>query len=411
MFKYNSLEVPVEKRWVIDLYQKYRDFLIKYNKEQKPVLHHLRGASKVFLKMEDIFPADLSYEWIVLQYDEIGRNCSFKSLTGFLINNSLIKAPSNDEKYKKSIEKYISQTPINFQKCFRGFVNERLYLRERQIKNNASSPLNIRTIDSDACNILRMIRWMKANFSNVERYSDITEDMVNKYLLSLTESNRECVRKDIYVFFKYAYTKHFLFYIPMTDYKTRETKRVANPLDCYQQAELLNKIMIEGISYPAEALMTSFSLFHALTSTNQTKIKLNDIDVDRQIIMMQDIPSVYLMNYEMNLLKEYLQIRKDYPNCENNEYLYVRRRRGYYIENVPVGKEFITRQVKRFSGYTPTELRITCLQEMASANGAYFIREAYGISETHAGRYGSHEEYLIDEAINECLGEDNESIV
>ena len=48
---------------------------------------------------------------------------------------------------------------------------------------------------------------------------------------------------------------------------------------------------------------------------------------------------------------------------------------------------------------------------MASANGAYFIREAYGISETHAGRYGSHEEYLIDEAINECLGEDNESIV
>ena len=38
---------------------------------------------------------------------------------------------------------------------------------------------------------------------------------------------------------------------------------------------------------------------------------------------------------------------------------------------------------------------------MAVLNGPNFLREAYGISATHAGRYGSYEECLIEEALKD----------
>lgn len=38
---------------------------------------------------------------------------------------------------------------------------------------------------------------------------------------------------------------------------------------------------------------------------------------------------------------------------------------------------------------------------MAALNGPNFLREAYGISTTHAGRYGSYEEYLVEEALKD----------
>lgn len=40
---------------------------------------------------------------------------------------------------------------------------------------------------------------------------------------------------------------------------------------------------------------------------------------------------------------------------------------------------------------------------MAALNGPNFLREAYGVSATHAyaGRYGSYEEYLVEEALKD----------
>ena len=45
--------------------------------------------------------------------------------------------------------------------------------------------------------------------------------------------------------------------------------------------------------------------------------------------------------------------------------------------------------------------QILCLQEMAALNGPNFLREAYGISGTHAGRYGSYEDYLVEEELED----------
>ena len=116
---------------------------------------------------------------------------------------------------------------------------------------------------------------------------------------------------------------------------------------------------------------------------------------------MQNIPDVFLMSMEMVLLKEYLLLREGFPNHVTNSHLFIRRNRGDYLPDQVVTRTFITKSVQSFSGFGPQTLRITCLQEMAALNGPNFLREAYGISGTHAGRYGSYEEYLVEEALKE----------
>ena len=129
------------------------------------------------------------------------------------------------------------------------------------------------------------------------------------------------------------------------------------------------------------------------------EIKLSAIDVERKIIRMNDIPDIYLMSIEMILLKEYLILRQTYPNQKTNNHLFIKRNRGDYLPDKAVAKTFVRSAVQSFSGFGPQTLRITCLQEMAALNGPNFLREAYGISGTHAGRYGSYEEYLVEEAL------------
>jgi hypothetical protein len=82
-------------------------------------------------------------------------------------------------------------------------------------------------------------------------------------------------------------------------------------------------------------------------------------------------------------------------------HLFIKRNRGDYFPDKAVTKTFVTKTVQSFCGFGPQTLRITCLQEMAALNGPNFLREAYGISATHAGRYGSYEEYLVEEALKD----------
>lgn len=81
--------------------------------------------------------------------------------------------------------------------------------------------------------------------------------------------------------------------------------------------------------------------------------------------------------------------------------MFIRRNRGDYLPDKVVAKTCVRSAVKSFSGFGPQALRITCLQEMATLHGTNFLREAYGISATHAGRYVSYEEYLVEEALED----------
>lgn len=401
MFVYNSLIIPVKKSWVMRIIEEYRDFLMDYHNEQKAVFHHLRNSEKVFVAMEDIFPNELTYDWLESSFETYGKAKSWKSLTGFLVRKKLIQMPSENSKYRKQCMKYVIKLPENFQKCINWYIEDKFALQERQIANNASSPIKARTIETDACSLYRMVRWITENCEEVRHWTDFKEAIVNRYLLSLPASNRECTRKDLYQFFKFAKRKRCIFTIPMTDYKTRAIPRVCEALSNDEQRLLYQKIKMEGTSSPYEAFLTSLCFFHAIQPMRIAEIKIESIDIERRLIHMQNIPDVFLMSMEMVLLKEYLLLREGFPNHVTNSHLFIRRNRGDYLPDQVVTRTFITKSVQSFSGFGPQTLRITCLQEMAALNGPNFLREAYGISGTHAGRYGSYEEYLVEEALKE----------
>lgn len=401
MFIYNSLKIPVEKPWVIRILKEYRDFLNQYHKEQKEVFLHLRSAANVFVAMDNIMPNELTYNWLERSFEVYGKTNAWKSLTGFLLEKKMIRMPSENSKYRKQCMNYVAKVPANFQKCLNWYMEDKFALQERQIANNASRPLKARTIETDMCYLCRMIRRITENHVEVKHWTDISESMVNQYLLSLPASSRECSRKDLYHFFKFAKRKRCLFAIPITDYKTREISRICEALTYDEQVILYQKIKEEGVSYPYEALLTSLCFLHALQPMRIVEIKMSEIDAEKKIIHMKEIPDIYLMPIEMVLLQEYLLLRQDFPNQETNSHLFIRRNRGEYIFDKAVPKAFITDAVKAFSRFGPQILRITCLQEMAALNGPNFLREAYGISATHAGRFGSYEEYLVEEALKD----------
>lgn len=107
MFVYNSLIIPVKKSWVMRIIEEYRDFLMDYHNEQKAVFHHLRNSEKVFVAMEDIFPNELTYDWLESSFETYGKAKSWKSLTGFLVRKKLIQMPSENSKYRKQCMKYV----------------------------------------------------------------------------------------------------------------------------------------------------------------------------------------------------------------------------------------------------------------------------------------------------------------
>lgn len=404
MFKYFSLEIQIEKIWVLKLLEEYQSFLINYHKEQKAVRKHLMNAAPVFIDMERILPHELTFQWLESCYQNHKTTLAKRSLRGFLLEKKIIKEPSEEEYYRNVCENYLKDCPSGFTKCITWYYDEKFSLQKRQISNNARNPIKSRTIEGDVCFLSRMVKWIVENHPALKSWLDITEELVNQFLLSLKPSNRECMRKDLYQFFKFALRKRCIFTIPMTDYTTREVARVNYTLSFEEQAVLARKIQDEGISYPYEALLTSLAFFHAMQPRYIGNILLLDIDIDNKVIHMMGVPDVYLTPIEMVLLKEYLSLRADFPNCEGKKFLFIPWKRGNSYQDKPILKSFITRLVKSFSGFNSQTLRITCLQSMANLYGPQFLREAYGVSQTHASRFGKYEDYLIEEALDEFMG-------
>lgn len=405
MFCYFSLEIPINKIWVTNLLEEYKEFLVAHHKEQKFVRKHLMNASAIFMDMEEVLPHELTFYWLETKFQQHGTSIAKRSIKGFLLGKGLIEEPDEEYRYRKIFDNYLKNCPGGFRKCVAWYYDEKFSLRKKQISNHAKSPIKVRTIDNDVCFLSRMIKWITMNYPDSQSWLDVSEEMVNQFLLSLTPANRECMRKDLYQFFKFAVRKRSIFVIPMTDYKVREIARVNYVLTFREQSRLAHKIQLEGVCLPYEALLTALVYYHALPPRYICSILLCNVDIERRIIHMQDIPDVYLTTIDILLLKEYLLLRNNFPNNQDRKYLFIQRKRTVYYDEA-IGVHFIRKRVCSFSGFNPQTLRITCLTAMSNLYGPQFLREAYGISQTHASRLGKYEDYLLNESINEFLKED-----
>lgn len=126
---------------------------------------------------------------------------------------------------------------------------------------------------------------------------------------------------------------------------------------------------------------------------------MGDIDIGNKKIVFSNRRQAYLMDVELFILQEYLKLGRIFPNSENQKYLFIRRKCSCVYDDVVMDKGFICDRVKEFSGFTPQTLRITCLSAMVTYNSPHFLIQAYGISQTHAGRFGKYEEYLLEQKL------------
>ena len=405
MFHYYTFSVPIQKKWVENLIVEYQKYLENYHTSQRAVREHLHEASKVFLAMDEqfILPIELTLEWLNEIFDIKALTKGKRSLTTFLSEKKLIRLPDEEQKYLVLFEKITNNCKVSFKKVIVLYYTEKLNARRKQVEVNARNPIAFKTIEGHIGILVRMVRWINSNYENVNSWIDVKEEYISSFLLSLKPNNRECVRKDLYAFFKFAKRKRCIFNIPIVDYKSRELPRVNYVLTFKEQSELAHKIVNEFINQPYEALLTVLAFYHAVQSRYIAVIKLADIDIDNRKIIFKEIPDIYLMNVEFAILQEYMKLRKSFPNCDEKNLLFIRRKRSGIYGDIPIDKTFICKRVKEFSGSNPQTLRITCLTTMANYNGPQFLREAYGISQTHAGRFGNYEDYLIEEALEQML--------
>jgi len=120
--------------------------------------------------------------------------------------------------------------------------------------------------------------------------------------------------------FKFAVRKRCIFTIPMTDVKVPEVPRIIYVLTVKEQRILAQRIKSECLSFPYEALLTFLTFYPALSLRSISSILLSDMDADRSVIRIKEVPNIYLTLSAMMILKEYLNLRESFPNCIGRNY-------------------------------------------------------------------------------------------
>ncbi|MED1909093.1 site-specific integrase, partial [Cytobacillus firmus] len=191
----------------------------------------------VFQKAEAelIRPSNFSELWLVSTLEKINNTKGLKpSLFGFLIKEGYLKLNA-DEDIISNIKQLLEKVSRSYKRLLDIYFNERMELRNRQVKFNARNPLSLLTVKTDLEVFTRLVRWFETNCKHVESWDTVQQEDIHQYLLTLTPKHREIVRKDLLVLFKLAKRKRLITHIPILDIKSRELPPSIEPLSFDEQ--------------------------------------------------------------------------------------------------------------------------------------------------------------------------------
>ncbi|MBG9656053.1 integrase, partial [Cytobacillus firmus] len=392
------LKENFNRTWSSELFKGYVLYLIELGIGVETIRKHSSKALKVFQKAEAelIRPSNFSELWLVSTLEKINNTKGLKpSLFGFLIKEGYLKLNA-DEDIISNIKQLLEKVSRSYKRLLDIYFNERMELRNRQVKFNARNPLSLLTVKTDLEVFTRLVRWFETNCKHVESWDTVQQEDIHQYLLTLTPKHREIVRKDLLVLFKLAKRKRLITHIPILDIKSRELPPSIEPLSFDEQVSVANKIKSHIYEHPLECLLTSLCFYHGLSSAHIRNIKISDVKVELRAIYINERPPVYLSDYELILMNEYVKQRAQFKNAKNKQHLIISLSSTEVYQDRSVNNSFIARKVKAFCGFTPKSLRITCFNTIASNYGPQLLVEGFGLSLTQASRYGKLEDYLID---------------
>ncbi|MDP1421683.1 site-specific integrase [Peribacillus simplex] len=389
------------KTWSVTLFKNYVLFLKELGISITTICRHTSKVLQVLQTAENelLKPSDINEGWLVSTLEKIPNSKGVKSsLFNFLIKEGYLSLNADDG-ILTSIREGLKQVPKGFIRLLEIYFNEKMELRNRQVKFNARKPLSLLTVKADIEIFVRLVRWFQINCKDIESWDTVQQEDVHEFLLTLTPKHREIVRKDLLVLFKLAKRKRIITHIPILDIKSRELPPTIEPLTFDEQVRVARLIKISHYEQPLECLLTTLCLYHGLSSSHIRNIKISDIKVDQKAIYINDRPPVYLSNDEMVLINEYITQRSNIRNVQNKTFLILSSTLSEVYQDRPINNAFIARKVKAFCGFTPKSLRITCFNMIASNFGPQLLVEGFGLSLTQASRYGKLEDYLLEEQI------------
>jgi len=395
------LSTAFSKMWVKELFRRLGAFLEQHHIPIEARARLLAKAALLFQEADRCFrwPEELSKEWLESMIENMGKHVAVSYFKAFLVEEHLIVQQDRDEKLIKALQAKVEQIPQEYRRLMELFFNERIALRERQIKQQAKHPLAITTMVADFEMLSRLVRWLTEHLPDLTGWEMVQEEHIHAYLLTLTPKHRELVRKDLLMFFRLARRKRIMTHVPIMDYPARELPQTVEPLSVEEQKTLARRIRDSIYTHPEEAFLAALCYYHGLLPSQVCHLKTNDVDVERGTITVGGRPPVYLLAEDFLLLEQFLRKREELPYARSRSHLFISH--IYQLHDTPLGKASVLLKVRAFTGHTPQRLRITCFTALSARYGPHYLVEAFGLSLTQSSRYGTLKEFLLEEEVKQ----------
>lgn len=264
---------------------------------------------------------------------------------------------------------------------------------------HAKRPLAGNSIWGDFLFLLRLVRWLKEYAPDLQGWNMVQEEHILTFLLTLPPKSREIARGDLLMFFRFARKKKLMAHVPLTYYPAKELPRASEPLSIEEQKALARLLQQSISTHPEEVFLTALCFYYGLSTTQIFRLLINSVDVERGMIHLEGRPPVYFLAEDLFLLEQFLRKRRALPYAEKRKHLIISNRPK--IDDEPVWNEYITKKVRAFTGYTPQRLRMTCFTVFSAFYGPQYLVEVFGLSVSHAARYGKMEEFLLEEEVRQ----------
>jgi integrase len=272
-------------------------------------------------------------------------------------------------------------------------------LRERHLKLNAKRPMALSSILSRFAELFRLVRWLVLFMPELTGWDMVQAEHLHAFLLTLPAKSRGPAHRKLLAFFRQARKRRLIMHIPLAHLPSKELPQTNEPLSMKEQKAVAQLIGEKSSSHPFEAFLTILCFYYGLSRQQIQSIKLSDARVENGMIHVQGRPPIYLLPEDLHLLEQFLLLREELPYAKQKSYLVINNQKK--LADLPLDTHAITKKVRTFSGHTPARLRMTCLAAQAALHGPQYLVDAFGISLTHASRFGKMEEFLLEEEIRQ----------
>ncbi len=395
------LSETFSKMWVRELFKRLGTFLEDYHIPVATRAKLLSKASTLFQEADRSFrwPQEMTQEWLQERMEHLGRHFATSFLRTFLVKEELLSRETRDERALKALRAKIEHIAPAYRRVVELFFNARLARRDRQIKQQASRPLSLSTLQADVEILARLVLWLVATQPELKGWEMVQEEHIDAFLLTLTPKNRELVRKDFHLFFRFARKRRVITHVPIMDAPARELPPTIEPLVLQEQQALAQLIGQSAATHPEEALLAALCFYHGLCSSDICQLKTSSVNVERGVILVERRPPVFLLAEDVLLLEQFLRKRQTLPYAKSRTHLFISH--SSKLDDGPVDNAYVLRKVQAFSGHTPKRLRITCFTALCARYGPQYLVEAFGLSLTQASRYGNLREFLLEEELKQ----------